>query len=324
MRRITFAQAVHEALTEELRRDGDVFLMGEDIGVYGGTFGVTQGLLAEFGPERVRDTPITEAAIAGAATGAAAAGMRPVAEIMFSDFLTISMDALVNQAAKLHYMFGTNVPLVVRAAGGSGTGAACQHSQSLEAWFCHVPGLKVVMPSTPYDAKGLLKAAIRDDNPVIFFETKRLYNTEGEVPEEEYVLSLGKADIKRAGGDITLVCYGGMVPRCLEAAETLAAEGVGVEVNDPRTLSPLDTETIVASAKKTGRVLIVHEACKTAGFGAELSAAIAESEAFAHLKAPIMRLCGADAPVPFSPELERNFVPTHEAIERALRELMQK
>jgi len=322
MRRITFAQALREALAEELRRDPDVFLLGEDIGAYGGTFHVTEGLLVEFGPERVRDTTITEAAIAGATVGAAAAGMRPVAEIMFSDFLTISMDALVNQAAKLHYMFGARVPLVVRAAGGSGTGAACQHSQSLEAWFCHVPGLKVVMPGTPYDAKGLLKAAIRDDNPVIFFETKRLYSETGEVPEGDYVLPLGKADIKRAGSDVTLVCYGGMVPRCLAAAERLAAEGVGVEIVDPRTLSPLDTETIVDSAKKTGRVLIVHEACKTGGWGAEISAAIAESEAFAHLKAPIMRLGGADAPIPFSPELERDAVPTYEDIENVLRAVL--
>jgi pyruvate dehydrogenase E1 component beta subunit len=323
VRRITYAQALREALSEEMRRDPDVFLMGEDIGVYGGAFGVTAGLLGEFGPERVRDTPITEAAIAGAAAGAAAAGMRPVAEIMFSDFLTISMDALVNQAAKLHYMFGAAVPLVVRAASGSGTGAACQHSQSLEAWFCHVPGLKVVMPSTPLDAKGLLKAAIRDDNPVIFFEPKRLYGTEGEVPQEEYVLPLGKAHIRRAGGDITLVCYGGMVPRCMEAAEALALEGVGVEVVDPRTLSPLDMDTIVTSAKKTGRVLVAHEACKTAGFGAEISAAVAESEAFAYLKAPIARLCGADAPVPFSPELEANAVPSREDIERALRGMLR-
>ncbi len=323
MRRIPFAQSLREALTEEMRRDSRVFLMGEDIGRYGGAFGVTQGLFNEFGPERVRDTPISESAIAGAAAGAALAGLRPVAEIMFSDFLTISMDALVNQAAKQHYMFGTKVPLVVRTAGGSGTGAACQHSQSIEAWFCHVPGLKVIMPSTAYDAKGLLKAAIRDDNPVIFFEAKRLYATNGEVPEEEYVLPIGKADIKRAGGDVTLVCYGGMVPRCMEAAKALAEEGIETEIVDPRTLIPLDTKTIIASAKKTGRVLIVHEACKTAGFGAEIAAAIAESEAFAHLKAPINRLCGADAPMPFSPGLEKNAVPAQEAIQNAVRALLQ-
>lgn len=323
MRRISFAQSLREALAEEMRRDGSVFLMGEDIGTYGGTFGVTQGLLAEFGPERVRDTPIAEAGIAGAAVGAAIAGMRPVAEIMFSDFLTISMDALVNQAAKQHYMFGTRVPLVVRAACGSGTGAACQHSQSIEAWFCHVPGLKVVMPSTPYDAKGLLKAAIRDDNPVIFFETKRLYKTQGEVPEAEYVLPIGKADIKRAGGDITLVCYGGMVPRCMEAAQALAAQGIDAEIIDPRTLIPLDTETIIASVKKTGRVLIVHEACKMAGFGAEIAAMVAESEAFGCLKAPIKRLGAVDAPVPFSPVLEENAVPTQAVIENAVRMLLK-
>jgi pyruvate dehydrogenase E1 component beta subunit len=316
---MTFAQALREALFEEMRLNPDVFIMGEDIGVYGGAFGVTEGLLAEFGPERVRDTPIAEAAIAGAAAGAAAAGLRPVAEIMFSDFLTISMDALVNQAAKLHYTTGAKVPLVVRAASGSGTGAACQHSQSFEAWFCHVPGLKVVMPSTPCDAKGLLKAAIRDDNPVIFFEPKRLYTMEGGVPEETYVLPLGKADIKRAGKDVTLICYGGMVPRCMEAAEALAAEGIDTEIVDPRTLSPLDTETIAASVKKTGRALIVHEACKTAGLGAEIAAAIAESAAFPYLKAPILRLCGADAPVPFSPGLEKEAVPTAEAIKETLR-----
>jgi pyruvate/2-oxoglutarate/acetoin dehydrogenase E1 component len=323
MRRISFAQAVREALAGEMRRDGDVFLMGEDIGAYGGAFGVTQGLLSEFGPERVRDTPITEAAIAGAAVGAAVAGMRPVAEIMFSDFMTISMDALVNQAAKLHYMFGQRVPLVMRASSGSGTGAACQHSQSLEAWFCHVPGLKVVMPSTPYDAKGLLTAAIRDDNPVIFLEAKRLYDTEGDVPEESYTLPLGQADIKRSGNDVTLICYGAMVPRCLEAAHTLAREGVDAEVVDPRTLSPLDMDTLVASVKKTGRALVVHEACRTAGLGAEIAAGVAGSEAFSHLKAPVMRLGGADAPVPFSPGLEEVAVPTQRAVEEALRMLMR-
>lgn len=323
MRRISFAQAVREALAGEMRRDGDVFLMGEDIGAYGGAFGVTQGLLAEFGPERVRDTPIAEAAIAGAAVGAAVAGMRPVAEIMFSDFMTISMDALVNQAAKLHYMFGQRVPLVMRASSGSGTGAACQHSQSLEAWFCHVPGLKVVMPSTPYDAKGLLTAAIRDDNPVVFLEAKRLYDTEGDVPEQSYALPLGQADIKRSGNDVTLICYGAMVPRCLEAAHTLAREGVDAEVVDPRTLSPLDMDTLVASVKKTGRALVVHEACRTAGLGAEIAAGIAGSEAFSHLKAPVMRLGGADAPVPFSPGLEEDAVPAQRAVEEALRMLMR-
>ena len=322
MRTITYAKAVKEAMCEEMRRDNNVFLLGEDVGVYGGSFGVSAGMIDEFGPERVMDTPISEAAIAGAAVGAAAAGMRPIFEIMFSDFVTITMDQIVNQAAKLRFMTGgqAEVPLVLRTAGGSGTGAAAQHSQSLESWFCHVPGLKVIAPSTPYDAKGLLKAAIKDNNPVIFFEHKLLYKQEGGVPEEDYVLPIGKADVKRQGKDVTVITYSRMVNVCLEAAEKLAKLGVSAEVVDLRTLKPLDEETIISSVKKTGRALIVHEACKTGGLGGEIAAIISD-EAFSYLKAPIKRLAGLDIPVPFSKELEKNFVPTVEAVRKAAMEI---
>ena len=251
-REITYANAIKEAMCEEMRRDENVFLFGEDVGLYGGAFGVTAGMLDEFGAERVKDTPISEAAIAGTAVGAAVTGMRPIAEIMVNDFTTIAMDQLVNQAAKMRYMFGgkAKVPMVLRAPGGSGTGAAAQHSQSLEAWFCHVPGLKVVVPSTPYDAKGLLKSAIRDDNPVMFIEQKLLYHKKGAVSEKDYTIPLGVADIKREGEDVTIVTYGRMVPLCLEVAENFEKEGVSIEVVDPRTLVPLDKETIIRSAKK--------------------------------------------------------------------------
>jgi acetoin:2,6-dichlorophenolindophenol oxidoreductase subunit beta len=324
MKKITYAKAIREAMSEEMRRDPDVFLLGEDIGVYGGAFGVSEGMIEEFGPERVMDTPISEAAIAGAAVGAALAGLRPILEIMFSDFVTITMDQIVNQAAKLRFMTGgqAKVPLVLRAAGGSGTGAAAQHSQSLEAWLCHIPGLKVVSPSTPYDAKGLLKAAIRDDNPVIFLEHKLLYKTEGDVPEEDYAIPLGKADVKRQGSDVTVITYGRMTHLCLEAAEKLEKKRISTEVIDIRSLKPLDTEAIIGSVKKTGRALIVHEACKTGGLGGEIAAIIAE-DAFTCLKAPVKRLCGLDIPVPFSKELERNAVPTAEAIEKAIRDIMK-
>ena len=324
-REITYANAVKEAMCEEMRQDENVFLMGEDVGVYGGAFGISVGMIEEFGEERIRDTPISEAAIAGAAAGAAVTGMRPIAEIMFSDFTTIAMDQLVNQAAKMRYMFGgkAKVPMVLRTPGGSGTGAAAQHSQSLEAWFCHVPGLKVVVPSTPYDAKGLLKAAIRDDNPVMFFEQKLLYRKKGYVPKEDYIVPLGKADIKREGRDATIIVYGRMVPVCLEAAENLAKEGISIEVVDPRTLVPLDKETLIASAKKTGRVLVVHEACQTGGYGAEIAAVIADSEAFYYLDSPIGRLGGLDVPIPYCPQLEKNVVPTVETVTKAVRGLLR-
>ena len=325
MREITYAQALNEAMSEEMRRDENVFLMGEDVGIYGGAFGVSVGMIEEFGEDRVRDTPISEAAIAGAAVGAAVTGQRPIAEIMFSDFTTIAMDQLVNQGAKMRYMFGgkAKVPMVLRTPGGSGTGAAAQHSQSIEAWFCHVPGLKVVIPSTPYDAKGLLKAAIRDDNPVIFIEQKLLYRTKGDVPEDDYIVELGKADVKREGTDLTIVTYGRMLPLCLEAAENFAAKGVSIEVIDPRTLAPLDKDTIIASAKKTGRVLIVHEACQTGGFGGEVCAVIADSEAFYYLDAPVKRLGGLDVPIPYCPELEKYVVPTLDKVTQAVEELLR-
>lgn len=325
MREITYAQAIKEAMSEEMRRDPSVFLMGEDVGLYGGAFGVSVGMFEEFGEERVRDTPISEAAIVGAATGTAVTGMRPIAEIMFSDFMTIAMDQLVNQAAKMRYMFGgkANVPMVVRTPGGSGTGAAAQHSQSLEAWFCHVPGLKVVIPSTPADAKGLLKAAIRDDNPVVFIEQKLLYRKKGPVPEEDYVIPLGKADIKREGKDLTIITYGRMVPACLKVAEDLAKEGIDIEVVDPRTLLPLDKETLIRSAAKTGKVLIVHEAVQTGGFGGEIAAVIADSDAFYYLDAPIKRLGGLDVPIPYCPELEKNVVPTEKTITEAVYGLLK-
>ena len=325
MRELTFAEALREAMSEEMRLDDDVFLMGEDVGVYGGAFGVSVGMIEEFGAERIRDTPISEAVIAGAAVGAAVTSMRPVAEIMFSDFTTIAMDQLVNQAAKIRYMFGGRacVPMVLRTAAGAGTGAAAQHSQSLEAWFCHVPGLKVVFPSTPYEAKGLLKSAIRDDNPVIFIEEKLLYRKRGPVPEYDYTIPLGSADVKRRGTDISIVAWGRMVDPCLAAAERLSNDGIECEIIDPRTLIPLDTKTIISSVRKTGRVLIVHEAVKTAGFGGEVAAMIAESEAFFYLDAPIHRLAGLDVPIPYCPELERSVVPTEETILETIRRIVE-
>jgi pyruvate/2-oxoglutarate/acetoin dehydrogenase E1 component len=323
-RDITYAEAIREALRQEMVRDKSVFLMGEDIGVYGGAFGVTVGLLEEFGEERVRDTPISEAVIAGAAAGAALTGMHPVAEIMFMDFTTLAMEQLVNQAAKTRYMFGgrAKVPMVLRTPAGSGTGAAGHHSQSFEAWFVHVPGIKVVMPSTPYDAKGLLISAIRDQNPIMFVEQKLLYRTKGPVPEEEYTVPLSVADVKRQGRDVTIVATGVMVTRSLAAAEELAKEGVEVEVVDPRTLKPYDAETITQSVVKTGRLLIVHEACKTGGFGAEISAMISEGPAFTYLNAPIKRLAGLDIPIPYNRTLEYHTVPQEENIVAAARGLM--
>ena len=323
MREITYLEAIREAMTQEMERDSRVFLIGEDIGEYGGAFQVTYGMLEKFGPERILDTPITELALTGAAVGAALIGMRPIAEIMFMDFTTLASEQLVNQAAKLRFMFGgqSTVPMVLRTPAGSGTGAAEHHSQSFENWFVHVPGLKVVMPSTPYDVKGLLVSSIRDDNPVVFIEHKLLYKTKGEVPEELYEIPLGKADIKREGKDLTIIATGIMVQKSLEAAETLAEEGIDVEVVDPRTLRPLDTETIINSVKKTGKVLIVHEAVKTGGFGGELAGVIAESEAFGYLEAPIIRLAGREVPIPYNRNLERAAVPQVEDILEKARQL---
>jgi pyruvate dehydrogenase E1 component beta subunit len=325
MREITYLEAVREAMTQEMERDERVFLIGEDVGVYGGAFQVSYGMLDQFGPERIIDTPITELGIAGAATGAALIGMRPIAEIMFMDFTTLASEQLVNQAAKLRFMFGgkATVPMVLRTPAGSGTGAAEHHSQSLENWFVHIPGLKVVMPSTPYDVKGLLIESIRDDNPVVFVEHKLLYKTKGLVPEEPYTIPLGSAEVKREGRDLTIVATSIMVKKSLEAAEQLAEEGIEVEVVDPRTLRPLDADTIVQSVIKTGKVLIVHEAVKTGGYGGELAAVIAESEAFGYLEAPIVRLAGLDIPIPYNPTLEYNAVPQVENIVEKARELVQ-
>ena len=325
MRELSYAEAIREALRQEMQRDERVFIIGEDVGVYGGAFGVTLGLVEEFGEERVIDTPISELGIAGAITGAALTGMRPVGEIMFMDFTTLAAEQLVNQAAKIRFMFGgkVKVPFVLRTPAGSGTGAAAQHSQSLENWFVHVPGLKVVMPSTPYDAKGLLLASIRDDNPVIFVEHKLLYKVKGPVPEEPYTIPLGTAEVKREGRDLTIVATSIMVKRSLEAAEQLAREGIEAEVVDPRTLKPLDGETITRSVTKTGRVLIVHEACKTGGYGGELAAVIAEGEAFDYLDAPIVRLAGRDMPIPYNRTLEYHTVPQVENIVETAQQLAQ-
>jgi pyruvate/2-oxoglutarate/acetoin dehydrogenase E1 component len=325
-REISYLDAVREALTQEMRRDAEVFLLGEDIGVYGGAFGATRGMLEEFGPERVRDTPISEAAIAGVATGAAMMGMRPVMEIMFMDFLTISMNQLVNQAAKIRFMFGgkASIPMVIRAPAGSGTGAAAQHCQSLEAWLINVPGIKVVAPATPYDVKGLLIASIRDNNPVLFMEHKLLYRIKGLVPEDSYTIPIGQAEVKREGTDLTVLAYSIMVPRALEAAVELAKEGIELEVVDLRTLKPLDKDTIVRSVSKTGRALILHEAPVTGGFGGEVAAVVAESEAFDYLDAPLRRLAGRDIPIPYNRTLERSAVPQVEDIVAAARELARE
>ncbi|WP_282061065.1 alpha-ketoacid dehydrogenase subunit beta [Bacillus pumilus] len=325
MREISYLEAVREAMSQEMRENEDVFILGEDIGVYGGAFGVTRGMIEEFGPERVRNTPISEAAIAGGAVGAALTGMRPILELQFSDFITIAMDQLVNQAAKTRYMFGGKgkVPLVVRTPAGSGTGAAAQHSQSLEAWMAHIPGLKVVQPSTAYDAKGLLKAAMDDDNPVIFYEHKLLYKTIGEVPEEPYSIPLGKADVKRSGKDVTIVATAIMVHKALEAAKELEAEGIDVEIIDPRTLVPLDEETIIESVKKTGKCIVVHEAVKRGGYGGEIASMIAESEAFDYLDAPIKRLGGLAVPIPYNPTLEKAVIPQVPDIIEAAKELVR-
>jgi acetoin:2,6-dichlorophenolindophenol oxidoreductase subunit beta len=311
MRQITYSEALKESMLQIMEADEDVYLLGEDVGIFGGAFGVTNGLVEKLGNERVVDTPISESAITGLAVGSALTGMRPILEIQFSDFVTVAVDQIVNQAAKLRYMFGGKgkVPLVVRLPGGSGLGFAAQHSQSLEAWMTHIPGLKVVQPATPYDAKGLFKAAVEDDNPVLFYEHKFLYGLKGDVPEESYSIPLGKADVKREGSNVTVVATSLMVHRALEAAEILAKEGISIEVIDPRTLVPLDTETIVNSVKKTGRALVVYEAVQRSGYGAEIASVITESEAFDYLDAPVRRLGGKAVPIPYNPKLEKKAVP---------------
>jgi acetoin:2,6-dichlorophenolindophenol oxidoreductase subunit beta len=326
MRQITYGEAIRESMSQEFRVNDDVYILGEDIGVFGGAFGVTNGMVAEFGKERVRDTPISEMAIGGCAVGSAMTGMRPILELQFSDFITYALDSIVNQAAKMSYMYQgkVKVPMVVRLPSGSGLGFAFQHSQSLEALTTHFPGLKVVQPSSPYDAKGLLKAAMDDNNPVLFFEHKALYGMKGDVPEEQYSVELGKGDIKRIGEDVTIVATGIMVNRSLEAAEQLEKEGISIEIIDPRTLVPLDVELIVNSVKKTGRVIVVHEAVKRGGYGSEIASMIAESEAFDYLDAPIMRVGGLPVPIPFSPNLEKKVVPQVEEITQAVKTILNK
>jgi pyruvate/2-oxoglutarate/acetoin dehydrogenase E1 component len=321
-RELTFAQAVNEALREEMERDARVFVIGEDVAEAGTPFKVLTGLAEAFGTQRVMDSPISEAGITGIAVGAAMTGMRPVVDIMFGDFLTLVMDQLANQAAKVHYMSGGSlrVPLVLRTTLGATRRSAAQHSQSLHAWVSHIPGLKVALPATPADAKGLLKAAIRDDNPVVFFEDKLGYQVRGEVPEGEHVLPLGVADVKRPGTDVTVVATSSMVYVALEAAEQLAGEGISAEVIDPRTTSPLDREALIASARKTGRAIVVDEGHRSYGVSAELAAVIAEG-AFHFLDAPVARLGAMDVPVPFSPPLEDLTVPTAEGVAAVARDL---
>ena len=322
--KVQFREALQEAAREEMQRDPTVFIMGEDVGLYGGAYGATRTLFDEFGPERVRDTPISEATIGGAAVGAAMCGMRPIAEIMYVDFTPLAMDQIANQGAKNRYMFGgkTTVPMVIRTEGGAGRSIAAHHSQSLEALWTHFPGIYVVMPSTPYDAKGLLKAAVRDDNPVMFIEHKMIYGDEGYVPDEDYVIPFGVADVKREGTDVTVVTYSRMVLRALEAAERLADEGVSVEVIDLRTLKPLDMDTIAASVKKTGRVVGITEAYKTGSFISELATCIQE-ELFDWLDAPITRVAAADVPVPMSEALEDAAIPSVDAIVAAIRDTLR-
>ncbi len=322
-RDLSYADAIREAMDIAMGADERVILMGEDIGVYGGAFGVTGDLIDKYGPDRVMDTPISELGGAGVAVGAALTGLRPIFEFQFSDFATLGMEQIVNQAAKLRYMLGgsVSVPVVMRLPGGSGTGAAAQHSQSLEAWTAHVPGLKVVQPSTPADAKGLLLAALDDPDPVLIYEHKILYKMKGPVPVGHYTTPIGKAAIVREGRDVTIVATAIMVHKALEAAEKLAAEGVDAEVIDLRTIRPIDRGTVLASVRKTGRLVCVYEGVKTLGVGAEVSAMVAESDAFDFLDAPIVRLGGAECPIPYNPELEKAAVPQVPDILNAVRNL---
>jgi acetoin:2,6-dichlorophenolindophenol oxidoreductase subunit beta len=323
---MTYSEAIREAIGEAMTADERVFMLGEDIGVYGGAFGVSGDLYHRFGPERIRDTPISELGIVGAAVGAALAGMRPIVEIQFSDFTCQAMDQIVNQAAKIHFMLGgaAQVPMVLRAPLGSGTGAAAQHSQSLEAWFAHVPGLKVVMPSTVEEVGGLLLAAIDDPNPVIFLEHKLLYRTSGPVPATLEPIPLGTTAVRRTGRDLTIVATGVMVSRSLEAAETLADEGIDVSVVDPRTLTPLDAQPILDDVSRTGRALLVQEAPGHVGYMAEIASRIVESPAIFRLLAPIRRLSGLDAPIPYAPQLETASVPQVDSILEAARTMLKE
>jgi pyruvate/2-oxoglutarate/acetoin dehydrogenase E1 component len=319
MAEMTYREAIKQALREELRNDERVLMLGEDIADFGGTFKVSLGLLEEFGPKRIRNTPLSETAILGAALGAAATGLRPIAEIMYSDFFAVALDQVVNQAAKMRFMFGGKIslPLTIRTAMGGRRSAAAQHSQCLEAWFMHIPGLKLALPSNAYDAKGLLKSAIRDPNPTILFENKMLYNEKWEVPEEPFFVPWGQANIVREGTDVTVVALSDMVGFCLKAADRLEAEGISLEVIDPRTLMPFDIDTIVESVKKTGRLVVAHEACVTGGVGGEIGSQVAY-RAFDYLAAPIERVGAKDSPIPFAPILEREILPDDQDVVEAV------
>jgi len=325
MREIEYREAIREAITEEMDRDRKVFLIGEDIGVYGGAFKVYKGLLDKYGPGRVINTPISETAIIGAAIGAALTGYRPIAEIMFIDFAALAMDQIANQAAKIHFMSGgsIDVPLVIRTQGGVGKGLSAQHSQSLESWFYHIPGLKVAIPSTAYDAKGLLKTAVRDNSPVIFIEHKMIYPVKGPVPEKQYTIPFGKADIKRKGKDITILAYANMILKSLEAAEGMEREGVDCEIIDPRTLVPLDIDAIVDSVKKTGRLVIVSEACRRGSVASDISARVTE-KAFGYLKAPVKIVAGLDTPIAYNFALEQASIPQKADILEAVKTIIKK
>ena len=325
MRTITYSQAIYETMREEMARDPNIILIGEDVGIFGGVWGVSGDLVKLFGEDRVRDTPISETAIIGAALGAAMMGLRPIAEIMFGDFLPVAGDQLVNQLAKARYMSGgvANVPVTVRITTGAPGSAAAQHSQSPEGWYMNVPGLKIAVPATPADAAGLLRTAIRGEDPVLFFEHKMLYALKGEVSEDtDFTVPFGQAAVRREGKDVTVIAIGGILPKALDAAETLAAEGIEVEVVDPRTLVPLDKETILASVRKTSRVVIAHEAHKRLGPGAEIAAMIAE-EAIGYLDGPIVRVAARNVPLPYSPELENYVLPQTQDIIEAARELVR-
>jgi len=323
MRQISYAEAIRECIREEIKKDSNVFMLGEDVGLYGGAFGVSAGLASELGEEKIMDTPITEPAIVGVAIGASLLAMRPIVEMMFSDFNMLALDQIANQAAKIRYMFGgkARVPIVIRTAGGAGIGMAAQHSQSIEALLLHIPGLKVVMPSTPYDAKGLLTSSIKDDNPVIFFEHKLLYQVKGDVPRQLYKIPLGAGDIKRKGKDVTVVATSFMVQKTLKVADKLAGEGISVEVIDPRTIKPLDIDLIINSIKKTNKAVLVEESCYTGGFTCFLSAEIMRY-AFDFLDEPVLRVTGLDCPIPYEHNLENAVIPDEARIEAGIKEVL--
>ena len=325
MKETTVLEAIREAIAEEMERDRNVFMIGEDIGQFGGALGQTKGLFDRFGDERILDTPISEAAIVGAAVGASMLGMRPIADIMFTDFSTLAMDQIINQAAKARYMSGgkVSVPVVIKMQSGAGRGKAAQHSQSFEAIYSHIPGLKVVMPSTPYDAKGLFKTAIRDNDPVVYMEHGSLYGIKGQIPEEDYTIPMGAGDIKREGKDISIITYSYMVHKALAAAETLEADGIDAEIVDLRTLRPMDTEIIIDSVKKTHRVVVLHEACITGGIGGEIVAKIAEN-VFDYIDAPIKRVGIPDVPIPYAKSLEDTIVPTKEKLIACIKAVMEE